>query len=108
MKINKVLNFPRRIVVEIVKDLGFTHRDVQGPLQFIKETPRGRLHIILDAQQKKETRIRIHQDIIFASTMGGTYHFTEDSDDSPLEVFNKIEAELYKKKMEDYDGIRKI
>lgn len=102
MKVNKVIPFPRQQVIDVVKSFDFIDRDIPGPVQYIKETERGRIHIILDAQQKRETRIRIHQDVVFSSTMGKTYHFTEDGDATPLDTFNKIEAELYRRKMEEH------
>lgn len=102
MKVNRVIPFPRQEVIHVIKELGFVDRGINTPVQYIKETERGRIHIFVDAQQKRETRVRIHQDLIFSSTMGKkTYHFTEAGDTIPQDTFNKIESRLYEKKMEE-------
>jgi len=102
MKINKVIPFPRRQVVDVIKSLGFNERNIKGPLQFTKENFKGRIHIIVDAQQKRETRIRIHQDLLTITGDGKELHLTQDGDTAPIEVFNQIQSELYKRKMEQY------
>lgn len=105
MKINEVIPFPRRQVVEVIKSLGFSERNIKGPLQFTKENFKGRIHIIVDAQQKRETRIRIHQDFLTLAGDGKELHLTQDGDMDSVEVFNAIESILYEKKMEEYDAI---
>jgi hypothetical protein len=97
MKIQEIVNCPRDTMVEICKSLGYEEYRTHN-VNFVKYTPVGRIHIILDPVQKTRTRISIHHDI--QGSADAKDHYTRRYDGTARKAWDEIQAAIYFKRQQ--------
>ena len=91
MKIQEIVNCPREVVAEICKGLGYREFRTHT-INFVRNTPVGRIHVILDPVQQKKTRILIHHDIDGDKHKD---HYTKPYDGTAKKAWDEIQAQIY-------------
>ena len=97
MKIQEIVNCPRDAIVEICKSLGYEEYRTDR-INFVRYTPVGRIHIILDPVQKTRTRISIHHDI--QGSADSKDHYTRRYDGTAKKVWDEIQTAIYLKRQQ--------
>ena len=96
MKIQETINCPRDTIAEICKELGYREFRTDT-INFVRDTPVGRIHIILNPVQNTRTRISIHHDITGVNQKD---HYTRQYDGTAKKVWDEIQAAVYLKRQQ--------
>ena len=96
MKIHERVNAPQEFLIDVCKELGYTEYRTDK-INFVSDTPVGRIHVTLIQDRDNSTKIEIHHDIMGDHLKD---HYTKQYDGTPKKAWDEIQGRIYDKRME--------
>jgi hypothetical protein len=96
MKIKERLKIPQAVLIEICKELGYEEFR-NDKINFVRDTPVGRIHITLIKDRSNSINLEIHHDVLGDKPND---HYTKLSDCTPRKAWDEIQSKVYERKMQ--------